>query len=512
MSTLRTHRPRLAVLCTAALIAGGTAILAAPAALADGTNCIDGSSPVLGSTVTCDLANNVVLTVPVGTTYVTLDVIGAGGGASSSADGGNPAELDGLATLPTGTAYLRVVTGNGGTTGFGGSGAGGSSVAALDSSQNLLGLLVVAGAGGSAGYTNDSAGQASAGKNANSTGAAAAVGTVTGGTSATGGAGGVGGTGSGNGGGSPDGGAGQNASVNSDVPVAGGASGFMGTGPVFAVGGSGGGGYAGGGGGAGAEDGSGGYSGAGGGGGSSYASEAVSNLSTTVTAGGGSNGTNGAAGVAYVTFNSTPLPPTSTVPSVPVNPEYFPGYTSMRVFFHKPMSDGGSPILGYRISINGGATWSAPLAYTGPSTGPYWTTVTGLQPGRTYQVRMQAWNANGYGGANRPPAAVTTKALTVPSVPVGTEATATASKGQIRLFWHKPADDGGTPILGYRVSLNGGASWSGPLTVYGPAKTGPYAAFVNGLVSGKTYQVRMQAWNKIGYGGAPRTPVPVTPR
>jgi trimeric autotransporter adhesin len=198
------------------------------------------------------------------------------------------------------------------------------------------------------------------------------------------------------------------------------------------------------------------------------------------------------------------------VPTVPIAPEYTASATGFRVLFHKPLSDGGSDILGYRYSLNGGATW-AELAFTGPSTGPYWGTVTGLTPRTTYQVRLQAYNANGLGGAIRPPAAVTTPAFTVPSAPVGTTVTATATPGQLKLFWHKPFDEGGTPIRGYRVSLNGGATWSAPLTVYGPT-TGPYSAFVNGLQPGRTYQVRIQAWNAVGYGGAPRTPVPAAPR
>ncbi len=200
----------------------------------------------------------------------------------------------------------------------------------------------------------------------------------------------------------------------------------------------------------------------------------------------------------------------SGVPTVPNQPEYTPSRTSMRVFFHAPISDGGSPVLGYRISLNGGGSWSPPLAYTGPASGPYYATVNGLTPDTAYKVRMQAWNANGYGAANVPPATVTTLPLTVPSIPLNTEAVATGVKGQLRATFDLPADQGGTRILGYRISLNGGASWQD--LRYGGSAVAGYTGYVDKLASGTVYKVRIQAFNAIGYGGAPRTPVLVAPR
>ncbi len=195
------------------------------------------------------------------------------------------------------------------------------------------------------------------------------------------------------------------------------------------------------------------------------------------------------------------------VPTVPVAPEYTPTRTGFGIFFHKPLSDRGSAILGYRVSLNGGATWQD-LTYRGPVTGPYTASVSGLNPDSAYTVRLQAYNAIGLGEANRPPAIVRTLPLAVPSVSIGLEVT--PAKGSLKLFWHKPLDEGGTPITGYRVSLDGGSTWQPPLKVYGPA-SGPYTATVAGLVPGRSYAVRIQAWNAVGYGGAPRVPVVVAP-
>ncbi len=196
-------------------------------------------------------------------------------------------------------------------------------------------------------------------------------------------------------------------------------------------------------------------------------------------------------------------------PSVPLDLQAVTSYRSMRLTFDAPASDGDNPILGYRVSVNGGGTW-AELPSTGDYYGPFVATVNGLDPGTTYHVRVQAYNSDGYGGATVPPVSAVTRRLTGPSVPVGVEAAPTAIRGQLKLSWHKPLDDGGDPIIGYRVSLNGGGTWSAPLKVLGPA-AGPYTASVEGLQSGRTYQVRMQAWNDTAYGGA--SPVaPATPR
>ena len=207
-----------------------------------------------------------------------------------------------------------------------------------------------------------------------------------------------------------------------------------------------------------------------------------------------------AAGTASTASTSVTV---SGVPTAPTGLVVAPGFRQLGLFFHKPISDGGSPILGYRVSLNGGGTWQQ-LTVHGP--GPLTAIIGGLAPGRTYQVRVQAINANGLGGALRPPVPGTPLALTVPSVPTGL--TVTPGNGRLGLFFHRPISNGGSPILGYRVSLNGGGSWQ-QLPVHGP---GPYTGVVTGLTNGRTYQLRIQAYNAIGLGGAPRTPVPGTPR
>ncbi len=210
---------------------------------------------------------------------------------------------------------------------------------------------------------------------------------------------------------------------------------------------------------------------------------------------------NGLGGALRPPVLGTPL--ALTVPSAPPNLTVTAtGYRYLGVTFDRPASDGGSPVLGYHISLNGGSTWQdLPVRGTGPLAG----TVTGLTPGQTYMLRVQAYNAVGLGGAVRTPVMTDTDALTVPSAPTGL--VVSSSSGKLGVWFHEPISDGGSPILGYRVSLNGGSTWQ-TLPVRGP---GPFTGTVTGLVRGKTYQLRVQAYNAVGLGGAERTPVPGTP-
>jgi len=81
-------------------------------------------------------------------------------------------------------------------------------------------------------------------------------------------------------------------------------------------------------------------------------------------------------------------------------------------------------------------------------------------------------------------------AASVPSAPE--DFTALAGKGQVTLVWFEPEDDGGEPITGYQVSIDGGATW----TDVGLATTYTYS----GLTGGKTYVFMVRAVNDAGYG------------
>lgn len=129
-----------------------------------------------------------------------------------------------------------------------------------------------------------------------------------------------------------------------------------------------------------------------------------------------------------------------------------------------PLSNGGNPITGYRIqrSADGGSTWSTLISHTN-------STVLGTSflasPSTPYWYRVAAWNAAGLGpyvpsqtpsgGAIAGPV----KAVGPSAAPV--EFSAVGSVSRVDLTWTTPTDDGGTPIVGYRVRQStDGVTWT----------------------------------------------------
>lgn len=185
----------------------------------------------------------------------------------------------------------------------------------------------------------------------------------------------------------------------------------------------------------------------------------------------------------------------------------------------------------YQYSLSGGVWTDLPAtAATTP------TTLTGLINGQTYRVRVRAVNAWGDGEPSAPidatPAAASspspsspspsspspspstsstptpstsTPATTVPGAPSGLAAT--GGDTTAALTFSAPATTGGSAIVGYEASTDGGTSWAA-LTTTG---TGPYQATITGLTNGTAYQVMVRALNAAGAGAA-SAPVSVTPQ
>ena len=101
---------------------------------------------------------------------------------------------------------------------------------------------------------------------------------------------------------------------------------------------------------------------------------------------------------------------TQTVPSAPRSISGTGLNTSATVRFQAPASDGGTPITGYQISIDGGGTWSD-AAVIDNGDGTYSVTLTGLTAGSTYDIRGAAVNAIGRGASAS--ISVTTQLLSI---------------------------------------------------------------------------------------------------
>ena len=177
-----------------------------------------------------------------------------------------------------------------------------------------------------------------------------------------------------------------------------------------------------------------------------------------------------AVGVALVTNNST-----ITVPGAPTRLiATANGQTIINLYWTTPVSNGGSPITGYRIEISPVFNWTTLVADTTSTSTTY--SHTGLAAGTTRYYRVSAINANGTGEPSNT-AKVTTGAP-VPGAPTDLSATASGTT-QIDLSWTAPADDGGSPITTYgiHVSPDGRTDWrtraGNPNTTYSQIQLAP---------------------------------------
>ncbi|AMQ55613.1 MBG domain-containing protein [Algoriphagus sanaruensis] len=170
------------------------------------------------------------------------------------------------------------------------------------------------------------------------------------------------------------------------------------------------------------------------------------------------------------------------------------GATSLSVAFTQG-SAGGSAITNYEYSLDNGATWSTPNpAVTGSP-----LEITGLTPSTSYQVKIRAVNAQGASCV----AMVEARTLGPPLAP--TNLTAKPGVGSAHISFTEPFDNGGSPIINYEYSLDGG-EWK----PFDPvAKSG--AVTIEGLTNCTTYSVRLRAVTTAG-DGDPSEPVEVTPQ
>ena len=84
---------------------------------------------------------------------------------------------------------------------------------------------------------------------------------------------------------------------------------------------------------------------------------------------------------------------TVTTPGAPTFTTSFVTNTSFRINLTAPLNNGGAEITRYQHSLDNGLTWTNDFTNTGP------ITVSGLNPGQTYQVSLRAVNSAGSGAA-----------------------------------------------------------------------------------------------------------------
>ncbi|HVO77942.1 MAG TPA: fibronectin type III domain-containing protein [Methanomassiliicoccales archaeon] len=131
------------------------------------------------------------------------------------------------------------------------------------------------------------------------------------------------------------------------------------------------------------------------------------------------------------------------VPDPPQQLKAVPGNGYVSLSWSAPPSDGGSPIVSYRV-YRGGSLNDALLVGEGVTTTSY--TCAGLNNGANYYFWVSACNSAGEGERSEP---VQSRAGAVPDAP--RDLVADVGSRYVRLSWTAPEERGSTPITEYRV-------------------------------------------------------------
>lgn len=201
--------------------------------------------------------------------------------------------------------------------------------------------------------------------------------------------------------------------------------------------------------------------------------------------------TNGTAYTFRVTAKNSAGTGPASDPSAAVTPRTVPGAPTgatatlsngkVTITWSAPASNGGAPILGYRVATSGSTvcTWtSGPLACTWGS----------MVAGSSYTFTVAAQNSAGLG----PDSAATSPIVL--RVPPGapSRVTGVAGNEQATVSWAAPSSTGGAPITEYTATASPGGQ---------TCKTsGALTCTVTGLTNGVSYVFSVTATNSAGTG------------
>ena len=202
---------------------------------------------------------------------------------------------------------------------------------------------------------------------------------------------------------------------------------------------------------------------------------------------------------------TTPPVTTTTVPGVVRLGMPSRGAGLAVVRWTAPADNGGSPILRYEVRVRravGGASVGPVRVASGTASQ---LTATGLANGTGYRFLVRAVNAEGPGAWS--PASATVVPAAAPAAPARLTATAGPSGGKLTaaLTWTAPAATGGSPVTGYRLTvqrLTARGAADGAPTVLLVGATARAATFTTpaGVRSTARYRFTLQAVNAVGTG------------
>lgn len=182
-----------------------------------------------------------------------------------------------------------------------------------------------------------------------------------------------------------------------------------------------------------------------------------------------------------------------TFPSSPDALSAIPGDGNLEIAFQSPESDGGSSIADYEYSMDGGQSWHS----TGASSSP--VIIDDLTNGDSYSIALRAVNAAGPGPSSD---AISSTPYTFPDVP--RDLSLIPYDGGLVISFSDPSNNGGSPILDFEYSLNGGIVWISAGATSSPIQ-------IDNLRNGETYIVSLRAVNAAGPGPASGTVTGTTP-
>lgn len=191
----------------------------------------------------------------------------------------------------------------------------------------------------------------------------------------------------------------------------------------------------------------------------------------------------GSANTTYGNITGSSTIPSITVPDTPILDSLTIGDTRLIVAFTAPTNDGGSEIIDYEYSINGGITYVSASTIISPFT------ISGLTNGTAYTVVVRAINAIGPSVRSN---SLTETPATTPSAP--TSLTSVISTGQVIVSFIA-GSNGGSAITDYEYSIDNGTTF-----VSASRTTSPIT--IGGLTNGTPYKIKIRAVNLVGVGTA----------
>ena len=178
-----------------------------------------------------------------------------------------------------------------------------------------------------------------------------------------------------------------------------------------------------------------------------------------------------------------------TTPSTPIITSLVQASnTSFNINIAAGISNGGSPLTGYKYSTNNGTTYSIVTIATNNV-----LRVSGLTNNTPYQVKIIAVNAAG----DSTPSATSNITIRIPpAAPTNVTLTANASGNNAdAVLSFTPALPNDGVISSYQYSIDGGTTWVDGLTT-----TSPLTIAASNFTLGQTYSFKLRAVSDAGFG------------